>query len=266
MYDRFNRKINYLRISVTDRCNLRCTYCMPAEGIKMLHHSEILSFEEITEVTKMAVSMGVDKVRITGGEPLVRKGIVDLIKMLAAIQGINDLAMTTNGFFLNKFAKPLAEAGLHRVNISLDTLDPEKYTNITRVGKIEDALRGIEAAKQGGLSPIKINCVITKSSDEPDAQMVKKFCETNGLHVRFIPQMNLETGDFGIVEGGEGGNCKICNRIRLTSEGKIMPCLFSNLGYSIKELGVKKALELAIGNKPRSGSVNHINHFNNIGG
>jgi cyclic pyranopterin phosphate synthase len=239
---------------------------MPAEGIEMLAHKDILSFDEIYQTTKVAVSLGVNKVRITGGEPLVRKGIVDLVKMLSSIPGITDLAMTTNGILLPKFAQALADAGLHRVNISLDTLDPEKYNSITRIGKLEDALRGIEAAQEAGLTPIKINCVIKKSSEEPDAQQVKNFAEAKGHQVRFIPQMNLETGDFGIVEGGEGGNCKICNRIRLTSNGKIIPCLFSDLGYDVRKLGPRKAIEMAIGNKPVSGTVNHTNHFNNIGG
>jgi len=266
MYDRYKRKINYLRISVTDRCNLRCEYCMPAEGIKMLAHEDILSFDEITEVTRVAVSMGVDKVRITGGEPLVRKGIVDLVKMLSDIEGINDFAMTTNGTLLPKFAQALADAGLQRVNISLDTLNPEKYKKITRLGKLEDALNGIKAAKKAGLLPIKLNCVVKKSADEPDAKQVKAFAEEQGLQVRFIPQMNLETGEFGIVDGGDGGNCKICNRLRLTSNGNIMPCLFSELGYNVRELGAKEAILKALGNKPRFGSVNSISHFNNIGG
>ncbi len=266
MYDRYNRKINYLRISVTDRCNLRCEYCMPAEGIKMLPHEDILSFDEIVEVCKVAVSLGVDKVRITGGEPLVRKGIVDLVKMLAAIGGIKDLAMTTNGTLLPEFAQSLAEAGLMRVNISLDTLDPDRYKKITRLGKIEDVLNGIDAAKKAGLFPIKINCVVKKLADEPDAKQVKAYAEAQGLQVRFIPQMNLETGEFGIVDGGDGGNCKICNRLRLTANGNIMPCLFSELGYNVRELGAKEAILKALGNKPRSGSVNKINHFNNIGG
>ena len=266
MYDRFNRKINYLRISVTDRCNLRCVYCMPAQGIKLLRHKDILRFDEIAEVTRTAVDMGVDKVRITGGEPLVRKGIVELVKMLAEIPGINDLAMTTNGTLLHKFARPLAEAGLQRVNISLDTLDPEKYNQITRIGRLEDALRGIQAAKDAGLTPVKINCVVKDSSREPDAQQVKKFAEEQGLQVRFIPQMNLETGEFGVVEGGEGGKCKRCDRLRLTSDGKIMPCLFSELGYDVRKLGAEKAINLALGNKPRSGTVNQVSHFSNIGG
>lgn len=266
MLDRFNRKINYLRISVTDRCNLRCVYCMPAEGVKLMRHQDILTFDEIVMVTQMAVGMGVDKVRITGGEPLVRKGIIDLVKLLAEIPGIKDLAMTTNGTLLHKFAKPLANAGLQRVNISLDTLNPEKYQKITRVGKLEDALRGIQAAREAGLMPVKINCVINKNSDEPDALQVRNFAEEQGLQVRFIPQMNLDTGEFGVVEGGDGGNCRKCNRLRLTSDGKIMPCLFSELGYDVRKLGAKKALELAVGNKPKSGTVNHVNHFSNIGG
>jgi cyclic pyranopterin phosphate synthase len=239
---------------------------MPPEGVKLMRHQDILTFDEIAEVTKTAVSMGVDKVRITGGEPLVRKGIVDLVKLLAEIPGIKDLAMTTNGNMLQKFAQPLADSGLHRVNISLDTLDPEKYKQITRVGKLEDALNGIQAAKDAGLTPIKINCVIEKNSHEPDAEQVRKFSEEQGLKVRFIPQMNLDTGEFGMVEGGDGGNCRKCNRLRLTSDGKIMPCLFSELGYDVRKLGAKKAIETAIGNKPKSGTVNHKNHFSNIGG
>ncbi len=266
MYDRFNRHINYLRISVTDRCNLRCVYCMPVEGIQLLRHDDILSFAEITDVTRTAVELGIDKVRITGGEPLVRKGIVELVAMLASIDGIRDLAMTTNGTLLDRFAQPLADAGLHRVNISLDTLDPVKYTRITRRGKIDDVLRGIRAAKDAWLTPVKINCVVKKSSAEPDAQAVKAFAEENGLQPRFIREMDLETGDFGVVEGGEGGNCRLCNRLRLTSDGKIKPCLFSDLAYDVRELGAEQAIRLAVGDKPRSGTHSHINKFSNIGG
>jgi len=266
MYDRFNRKINYLRISVTDKCNLRCVYCMPPEGIKLLRHEDILNFDEIVEVTKTAVALGVDKVRITGGEPLVRKGIVDLVRMIGEIEGINDFAMTTNGSLLGKFANDLAKAGLHRVNISLDTMDPVKYRQITRFGKIEDVFSGIEAAKQAGLFPIKINCVIKESSDEPDAIAVKDFCKRNGLSVRFIREMNLETGNFSVVEGGDGGDCGRCNRLRLTSDGKILPCLFSDLGFNVRELGAEQALRLAIADKPESGTENHKMQFSNIGG
>ena len=266
MYDQFNRKINYLRISVTDRCNLRCVYCMPADGIQMLDHDEILSFDEIVGFTKVAVSMGIDKVRITGGEPLVRKGIVDLIKMIAGIDGIKDLAMTTNGILLHRFARPLADAGLHRVNISLDTLDPDTYFKITRLGNIDDVFRGVKAARQAGLEPIKINCVIKKSPDEPDARAVKKFALDNNLKVRFIPEMDLEAGTFGRVQGGEGGNCKSCNRLRLTATGRIKPCLFSDIEFDVRKLGPEAAIKLALGNKPQSGTVNHVDRFHNIGG
>lgn len=266
MLDCFNRKINYLRISVTDRCNFRCVYCMPEEGVKMLSHRDILSFDEILEIVKFGASKGITKVRITGGEPLVRKGIVALIKMISKIEGINDLSMTTNAVLLPKFAHELAKAGLQRVNISLDTLDPEKFNKITRIGKLEDVLAGIDAAKKAGLRPIKLNCVIKKSSQEPDALQVAKFAEENDLQVRFIHEMDLETGDFSVVEGGEGGNCSTCNRLRLTANGMLKPCLFSNADYSIRELGIEKAYQLAITNKPKSGHINNTGNFYNIGG
>jgi len=191
MYDRFNRKINYLRISITDRCNLRCVYCMPAEGIKLLDHANILRFEEILEFAKIAVNKGIDKIRITGGEPLVRKGVVNFIKELSQIKGITDLSMTTNGILLEEFAQPLKEAGLQRINISLDTIDENKFKEITRGGDINKVFRGIDAANKYGLLPIKINCVINESSDEPDAIGVKEFCEKQDIEVRFIHRMNL---------------------------------------------------------------------------
>lgn len=266
MFDKFNRKINYLRISVTDRCNLRCVYCMPPEGVELLRHDDILSFDEIVEVAKVAVALGVNKVRITGGEPLVRKGIVNLVKMISQINGITDFGMTTNGIFLEKFATQLKEAGLHRVNVSLDTLDAEKYRQITRTGKLDDVLRGIDAAIHAGLKPVKINCVVEHNSSEPDALAVKEFAVKHGLQVRFIPKMNLETGVFGRVENGDGGNCKACNRLRLTANGKIKPCLFSNLEYDVRQLGPEKAIRVAISEKPKSGTVNLMNHFSNIGG
>jgi len=266
MLDQFNRKINYLRISVTDRCNLRCVYCMPAEGIVPLAHADILSYDEIIEVVRVAVEMGVDKVRITGGEPLVRKGIVDLVKMIAGISGILDFGMTTNGTFLPKYAQDLKNAGLHRVNVSLDTLNPEKYAEITRGGDINKVFAGLRAAEQAGLNPIKINCVIKKSSDEMDAQMVSAFAAKNGYQVRFIHEMNLETGYFKPVEGGEGGNCSSCNRLRLTSNGLIKPCLFSTRGYSVRELGSKEAILQALKNKPKRGGLNPEGSFYSIGG
>jgi len=266
MYDRFNRKINYLRISVTDRCNLRCRYCMPAEGVPAMKHSDILTYDEIVEFVEIAAAAGVDKVRITGGEPLVRKGIVSLIARLSKIQGINDLAMTSNGIFLNKLAQPLADAGLKRVNISLDTMNPLKFKYVTRLGDIQQVFRGIDAAKKAGLTPIKINCVIKNSKEEPDAQEVTKFCAENDLKIRYIREMDLEAGLFWQVQGGSGGACSICNRLRLTSDGKIKPCLFSDIEYSVRELGAREALAMALQNKPRVGTVSRKNTFNAVGG
>ena len=266
MLDNFNRKINYLRISVTDRCNLRCTYCMPEEGINSIDHKDVLSFEEIFEFTKVAIEMGVTKVRLTGGEPLARKGCIKLVEMLSRIKGIEDLTMTTNGTMLDKYAQALKDAGLKRVNISLDTLTPQRYKEITRCGELDNVLKGIDAAKQAGLTPIKINCVIKTSPNEQDAQDVKKWGKENNFEVRFIEEMDIEKGQFGVVHGGEGGDCANCNRLRLTSNGFIKPCLFSDISINIREMDYKKALELALEQKPACGLHGSSNKFYSIGG
>lgn len=266
MFDHFNRHITYLRISVTDRCNLRCTYCMPEGGVPMLKHDDILSFDEIVEFTRTAVHMGINKVRITGGEPLVRRGIVDLVGMIAGIDGITDLAMTTNAILLRQFAQPLFDAGLKRINISLDTLDEKKFSDISRGGKLSNVVDGILTAKAIGFNPIKINCVVNKSSNEPDAQEVKKFALENNLQVRFIPLMDLDNGIHGIVEGGEGGDCARCNRLRLTANGIVKPCLFSDIGYSIREFGARQAFIKALDNKPECGGISTSGEFYNVGG
>lgn len=266
MFDKFNRKINYLRISVTDRCNLRCVYCMPEEGVALLDHKEILTFDEIVDLTKAAVRKGVEKVRITGGEPLIRNGIVDLVKMIGVIDGIKDYSMTTNAIRLDKFADELAEAGLQRVNISLDTMNPEKFKQITRGGDIQKVFDGIQAAKKAGLEPIKVNCVIKDNNKEPDAIEVAKFCKENSLHIRYIKEMDLEKGEFSIVDGGTGGDCGTCNRFRLTANGTMKPCLFSDISYNVRELGAERAIDLALGNKPANGHTNLTGKFYNIGG
>jgi len=266
MLDKFNRKLNYLRISVTDRCNLRCTYCMPGEGIRLFQHNEILTFDEITGFTKIAVSKGVTKVRITGGEPLVRRGITALVRMISDIPGIDDLSMTTNGTLLKAFAKELKASGLHRVNISLDTVDPEKFKSITRTGNIADVFEGIDAAKNAGLIPVKINCVVRDSKEEADAKAVTKYCAENNLEIRYIRQMDLVNGHFSVVDGGSGGDCSSCNRLRLTSNGKLKPCLFNNIELDIRQLGFEKALSLAAELKPECGSKNESGTFYNIGG
>jgi len=239
---------------------------MPEEGIRLIDHSEIMSYEEILEVIREGIKLGITKVRITGGEPLVRKGVVSLVEMISNLEGITDFSMTTNGILLGQFAEDLSKAGLHRVNISLDTLDPEKYKLMTRGGDLEKVISGILAAQKAGIAPVKINCVVKQSSHEPDAEEVRTFCKQNGLEVRFIHEMNLETGCFTLVEGGDGGNCKNCNRLRLTANGMIKPCLFNNLEYSIRELGIREALIQAIQAKPEKGKSNSNNLFHNIGG
>ncbi|MFH2094692.1 MAG: radical SAM protein [Bacteroidota bacterium] len=266
MFDRYDRKINYLRVSVTDRCNLRCEYCMPEGGIQLIRHEDILSFEEITEIIKTAVKAGVDKVRITGGEPLVRKGIISLVEMIARIDGIRDLSMTTNGTLLKEYASQLKAAGLMRINISLDTIDPDRYHAITRGGDLKKVIAGIVEAQKAGLAPIKINCVVHSSSDESDAIGVQDFCRRAGLEIRFIHLMNLHRGEFTRVEGGDGGNCKQCNRLRLAANGKIMPCLFSDLSYDTRQLGAEKAIQQAVEHKPACGSFSNDHEFYNTGG
>jgi len=239
---------------------------MPEEGIKLLRHEDILTFDEITDFTRVAVANGITKVRITGGEPLVRKGIVTLTGMIAGIHGIKDLSMTTNGTLLAEFAADLRDAGLQRINISLDTIDPEKYSFITRKGNLNDVFRGIDAAIKANLVPVKINCVIRESKSERDAMEVAGFCRSNGLEVRFIREMDLERGTFSVVEGGSGGNCSACNRLRLTSVGKLKPCLFNDAEYDIRELGYERAIKMAVEIKPEQGLNNLKNGFYNIGG
>jgi cyclic pyranopterin phosphate synthase len=254
MFDRFNRRIHYLRISVTDRCNLSCGYCMPEEGIPFVGRDQILSFEEIRALVAVAVGMGVTKVRLTGGEPLVRRGILDLVHMLAEIPGIKDLCMTSNGILLSDYALPLCQAGLGRINISLDTVDPARFRDITGGGDVSQVLAGIEAARNSGLQPVKLNCVVTDSPDEIDALGVANYARDCGLEVRFIRRMDLKTGRFWPITGSEGGHCKICSRLRVSSDGRIFPCLFDNTFFSIREHGIETALRLAVENKPEAGN------------
>jgi cyclic pyranopterin phosphate synthase len=266
MYDKYNRKINYLRISITDRCNLRCRYCMPEEGVPLLRHGDILSLEEIAEIARVATTFGINKVRITGGEPLVRKGVINLVHLLRKIPEILDLSLTTNGILLREFAQPLAKAGLNRVNISLDTLDPFEYNRITRGGELEKVMQGIDAAVEAGLLPVKINCVVKESPFEENALQVSAFCREKGLQVRFITRMDLKKGKFSIVHGGTGGDCENCNRLRLTANGYIKPCLFNDMGFNVRILGAKNAISEAVNGKPQCGTQNTNGNFYNIGG
>jgi len=266
MRDSFGRKINYLRISVTDRCNLRCRYCMPENGVPLFSPKTILSFEEIIEVITIAVPLGMTKVRLTGGEPLIRRDIEKLIALISKVPGIKDFSLTTNGILLSRYAQVLADAGLQRVNVSLDTVRPERFRMITRGGELQLVFRGLQAAQKAGLYPIKLNCVVAKSANEPDAIEVAKFARTNGFEIRFIRIMDAGTGTFSVVDGGTGGDCPRCNRIRLSADGIVKPCLFSDLGFDVRRLGVANALHKAIENKPESGGPCKHNWIRAVGG
>lgn len=196
-YDSYGRRINYLRISLTDACNLRCVYCMP-EDMTFRHRSELMSDEELLYLVKIAASLGVTKIRLTGGEPTIRPGIVELVREIAATPGIKDLAMTTNGILLDKLARPLAEAGLKRVNISIDTLDAEKFHRITRWGHLDDVWRGIHAAEAAGLTPIKLNAVIVRHFNDGQEMLdLAQLTIENDWEVRFIEMMPFgEVSDF----------------------------------------------------------------------
>lgn len=266
MLDQYNRKIDYLRVSVTDHCNLKCRYCIPEDGAQLCKSEDLLSFEEIVNFCRVAVQKGIKKIRLTGGEPLVRKGITQLVAMIKAIDGLEELCMTTNGILLEKFANDLAHAGLDRINVSLDTLDPVRYKEITRGGDIYKVLRGLDAAKLARLTPIKINCVIQKDSSEDDAQKISAFAKINNYNVCFIRQMDMRSGSFWPAEGSLGGHCQECNRLRLTCQGTLRPCLFSDIQFNIKNNDPHRIIDLALQNKPRNGEKNSKDLFYTIGG
>lgn len=278
--DKFNRKIDYLRISVTDKCNLRCIYCVPKKGVKSLPRSEVLTFEEIVLIAKASVKAGIRKIRLTGGEPLVRKDIVELIRILAEIKGLEDLSLTTNGIYLKNLAKKLFEAGLKRINISLDTLDPNRYKEITGGGDLSKVLSGIDEALEVGFDPIKINSVLIDSGVEAEAERFLDFIYKKPVHVRFIEKMEfdddcgsagkldcgrLEKLILSLVEAEETKGplgygparyikpkgakgtvgficpysrhfCPECNRLRITADGKLRPCLFSDAEVDLKKV------------------------------
>ncbi len=277
--DSFNRSISYLRVSVTDRCNLRCVYCMPPEGVPWVPHENVLRYEEIVRVVRVGAEMGITKVRLTGGEPLVRAGIASLVAMIAAIPGVDDLAMTTNGILLAQYAEELAKAGLHRVNVSLDTLRPERFRAITRLGSLEDVERGLVAARAAGLEPVKVNTVLMRGVNDDEIVDFARRTLREPFHVRFIEEMPvgaatemrfLPVGEarerieaaFGPLEaahhrigngpasyyripGAEGTIgfisavsehfCHQCNRLRLTADGRLRPCLLSDAEIPLRE-------------------------------
>jgi GTP 3',8-cyclase len=280
LVDPFSRTIDYLRISVTDRCNLRCLYCMPSGGVKLIPRQEVLHYEEIERLVDIAVRMGVRKVRITGGEPLVRSGIVRFVANLAKIQGLEDISLTTNGTLLEAFAGPLKEAGLTRVNISLDTLDPKKYAHITRGDQLSQVWRGIHQALEKGLMPLKINTVVIRGFNEQELENFARLTLNLPVNLRFIEFMpvgapdlwrpdrvvkveeiksrignlgRLEPtkirgngparyfrvsgalGTLGFIGAYSDHFCSACNRMRITCDGRLRPCLFSELEIDLRE-------------------------------
>ncbi len=305
LIDTYHRRISYLRISLTDRCNLRCIYCMPPEGIKLLDHAEILSFEEILRIASAAARLGISRIRITGGEPLVRKGIVDLVADLIRLPGIEDVSLTTNGILLSDHAAALRGAGMRRVNISLDTLDAEKYKRITRGGDIQRVLEAVSEARRQGFAPIKINVVAMRGINDDEIEQFARLTLERPVHIRFIEFMPVgistdwdqnsfisssETrdiisrvgplepvercgksgpaamyrldgaaGQLGFISPLSNHFCDTCNRMRLTADGKLRTCLFSDqeidlkqlLRGSVSEQGLEQIIADAIKTKPK---------------
>jgi len=206
LIDRFNREVRYLRLSVTDRCNLRCTYCM-AEDMTFLPKSRVLSLEEMTLVAKTFVDLGVEKIRLTGGEPLVRNGVVTLAKSLSELDGLRELVMTTNGVLLDKFAVPLRDAGISRLNISIDSLRADRFKSLTRFGQLEDVLRGIDAALSAGFEKIKLNAVIMNGTNHDEVAKLTQFAVDKGLDISFIEEMPL-----GEIDSHDRVNTAVANQ------------------------------------------------------
>jgi GTP 3',8-cyclase len=304
MKDTLGRNINYLRISVTDRCNLRCMYCMPEQGICKKEHGEILSLEQIYKVVEACSELGISKVRITGGEPLVRKGLTTLIEKISKLQGIEEVAMTTNGILLPRYAKELKAAGLNRVNISLDTINAEKYSYITRDGNLTDVMSGINAAEKAGLQPIKLNTVLIGGFNDDEIESFVNLTIEKDIDVRFIELMPIgqagnwakkhfvsnneilnrvkelqpiqsndpsspakyyklpgARGKVGLINPISHTFCGNCNRIRLTADGKLKPCLHSEAEIDIKEVlkkgdSLQEIIKQAILQKPIEHNLN----------
>lgn len=268
MLDGFNRIIDYLRISVTDRCNHRCIYCMPPQGIALKSHKDILSYEQIIAVVRAAVQLGITKIRLTGGEPLIRKNIEYLVARLADINGLGELCMTTNGTHLAGLAEKLKQNGLGRVNISIDTLDAEKYRLITQGGDLTQALAGVDAALEANLTPVKINMVILESTTEDDVDRMQAFCARRGLTLQKIMQFSLyDRKDLSKrFRTDRPPNCANCNRLRLTADGSLKPCLFSEHELKVDFNNIAGSILKAVAIKPRTGSVCRNRTMCQIGG
>lgn len=295
MLDTFGRNITYLRLSVTDMCNLRCRYCMPSEGVCKKQHYEMLTEDEMIMAVKAASSLGINKLRLTGGEPLVKKNIISICERSAAIPEITELCLTTNGILLSKMAQQLYNAGVSRLNISLDTLNVDKYEYITRIGNLNQVLHGIEAAMNAGFSQLKINSVLIGGFNTDEIPALAALTQKYSVDVRFIELMPMTIreefeqdayvsgntvlsalpdlsevvhddggvarlyrlpdakGNIGIISAVSQHFCSSCNRIRLTADGKLKPCLHSEQEYSIKGLdytGMRHEIEQTILSKP----------------
>ena len=317
MIDQFGRSITYLRVSVTELCNLRCRYCMPAEGVCKKNHADMLTEDEMITAIEAAASLGITKLRITGGEPLVKKNILSICRRAAAVSGIQEVCLTTNGILLPQLAKPLHDAGVRRLNLSLDTLNPEKYAYITRIGKLGDFLAGFHAALDAGFEKIKLNAVLIGGFNDDEIVPLAELTRQYPVDMRFIEMMPMcDSAQFGedayipytkVLEAlpdarpvpkdggvaklyrlpGAQGNiglispvsahfCGDCNRVRLTADGKVKPCLHSGAEYPLKGLsfeGMRAQLEKAIWNKPKwHGCLDAAHHsgagrnMNQIGG
>lgn len=306
MKDQFDREITYMRVSITDRCNLRCRYCMP-DGVCSRQHEDILSFEEIEEVVAAAAQLGISKIRITGGEPLVRLGCVDLCRMIGRIDGIREIDLTTNGTLLAGCAEELKAAGVTRVNISIDSLDPEKYRTITGGGVLSDALAGIEAAMDAGLTPLKLNTVLVGGFNDDEIPAFVELTRHTPVELRFIELMPMGghfgpeaylpgdtvlervpeltalpenggvarlyrlpngKGRVGLISPLSRHFCQSCNRLRLTSEGHLKPCLHSRQEISVRGKHGEELLETlrqAIYAKPRMHGVLDAAHMSEAG-
>jgi cyclic pyranopterin phosphate synthase len=312
LIDSHNRKIDYLRLSVTDKCNLRCIYCMPTEGLKLKPHRDILTYEEIKLFAACAIEQGISRIRLTGGEPLIRRDVLGLIAGLTRIPGLEDISLTTNGVLLGDFAEALVDVGLNRINVSIDSLKPDVFHQITRNGSLNKVISGVKKALEVGLEPVKINVVVLRGVNEDVSDFIK-FTFDYPVHVRFIEYMpfskevgmeksvssaelqekiekmgTLEPADspygagparyfkmrdalgtIGFISPMSKHFCPVCNRLRLTADGKLRTCLFSDDEIDVKKVlrgekakeEVEKLIHQALLEKPKNHSESRRRDF-----
>jgi len=265
MYDSYNRRIDYLRISVTDKCNLRCRYCMPEQGVPQRPHSDFLRHEQIVEVVRAAVGLGLTKIRLTGGEPLVKRGIVELAAMVRAVPGVKHLAMTTNGTLLARYASGLRRAGLDSLNVSLDSLDAGRYRYLTRGGRIEEVRVGIDAALREGF-PVKINMVVLEDTTKEEIERLRAFCRDKGLQLQLINHFDLRQAKNEQYLFDRPPKCTTCNKIRLLADGQLKPCLHSDLEITLDPADIAGSLRRTIEAKPENGCACTNRSMAQIGG